>query len=90
MLIYQMCWSFSMVLIVCELGQRVSNEFSEISHIIEQFEWYLFSVEMQKRLPIIIINAQEAVVIKCFGSIISDRETFKKVCKAQIIWLADL
>lgn len=78
-LIYQMCWSFSLVFISSEMGQRLSNAFSEISDIIEQFEWYSFSLEMQKRLPIIIMNAQEIVAIQCFGSIASDRETFKKV-----------
>lgn len=84
-LIYQMCWSFSLVYISCELCQRMGNAFSKISNIIEQFEWYSFSFEMQKRLPIIIMNAQKTVTIKCFGSIASDRETFKKVSNTRNI-----
>lgn len=85
-----MCWSFSLVFISCELCQRMSNEFSEISSIIEQFEWYSFSFEMQKRLSFVIMNAQDTVTIKCFGSIASDRETFKKVSLCQNSWLAHL
>lgn len=63
----------------CELPGRVSTEFQNISDLINEFEWYLFSLEMKKMLPIIMANAQEPVDFKCFGNFACNRETFKKV-----------
>lgn len=72
-------YAFGMALICCELGERFSNCYSEIPEKICQFEWYLFTPELQKILPIMMIVAQQPVEIECFGSISCSRETFKKV-----------
>lgn len=39
----------------CELGQRISNVNEEIDDLIREFDWYLFSHEMQRLLPTILI-----------------------------------
>lgn len=44
-----------------------------------QFKWYLFPLEIKQILPIVLMNAQQPVNLKCIGSIPCDRETFKKV-----------
>lgn len=68
------------VFIACELGQRLSNSFAEIEDIFDQFDWYLLPIGVQRLLLIVIVNAQQPVVIKCFGNISGSREQFKKVC----------
>lgn len=69
-----------MVFLVCELGQRINNDFRTIDDVIAQFNWYLFSDELKRMLPIILINTQEPVVFDLFGNIACSREAFRKVC----------
>lgn len=87
----QLCVSCGFLLIPCELGTRMSNSFIEITHEIEQLNWYLFPIEAQKILPIIVIIVQEPVMIQCFGSISCARETFKNVSQPnQLIYINNL
>lgn len=63
----------------CEIGERMSNAVFEIEDEIAQFDWYSFPLEIQKILPIIIVNVQKPINIDCFGSISATRDTFKEV-----------
>lgn len=66
----------------CELAGRMSIEFVKINDKIDQLDWYLLPIEMQQLLPIIMANAQQTVGFVCFGSLLCNRETFKKVSQA--------
>lgn len=66
-------------LIACELGHGMNDAFEEIYFTIEQFDWYLFPVEIKRVLPIIIASAQQPVTLECFGNIACTREVFKNV-----------
>lgn len=46
---------------------------------IYQTDWYLYPMELKKILPTIINVTQKSVVIKGFGTMAADRESFKKV-----------
>ena len=72
-------YGFFCVILTCELGQRVSNAFYELSIRIDQFGWYLFPMEIKRILPMITVVAQEPVTFECFGSIALSRDTFKRV-----------
>ena len=72
-------YAFGVVLIICELGQRLTNAFEEICETVEHFDWYLIPLEIQKSLPILLIAAQKPIVLECFGSISGTRDTFKIV-----------
>lgn len=73
-------FSFGIVFVACEFGQRVSNAFGEINSVVGQFDWYLFSDDLQKILPIIINFAQQPVNIEFFGNISCNRLVFESVC----------
>lgn len=73
------CYSFGLVLLACELSQRVTLAFDEISDITDQLDWYLFPNELQRILPIFLIGVQEPVNFYCFASITCSRATFKSV-----------
>lgn len=73
-------YAFGVVFVICELAQRLTNAFEEIYDEIVAFEWNLFSIEMQRLLPTLLIGTQRPVILECFGSISALRETFKKVC----------
>lgn len=67
------------VFIICELCQRMADGFVKIEITIEQFHWYLFPIEIQRMLPVIIAVAQQPVTLECFGSIACTRDVFKDV-----------
>lgn len=69
----------ALVLNDCELGQRMTDAFEEINFTLNQFEWYLFPIEIKRMLPAIIANAQKTVAVECFGSIACNRDVFKNV-----------
>lgn len=71
--------AIALVLVVCELGQRFSNAFQEFDLVINQLEWYSYPLIVQRMFPTLLINAHDPIVIKCFGSILCERDTFKRV-----------
>lgn len=75
----QTFYAFSVMLIACELGQRINIAFDGCAEMINQFDWYLLPAKIQQMLPLIINFAQQPVIIKCLGSAACDRETFKYV-----------
>lgn len=78
-LMLEVVFAFGLVFIVCEIGERISTAFNEIDDVIDQFKWYLLPAEVQRMLPTIILNVQQKVALKCFGSISCQREAFRKV-----------
>lgn len=79
LLILDGIFAFTTVLIACELGHRMNSSFERIVFTIEQLDWYLFPIEVQRMLPMIIAIAQQPVTLECFGSIMCNREVFKNV-----------
>lgn len=70
---------FIILFAACELGERLGNIFIEFDDEIGQLNWYIFPFEVQKLLPIIVINTHKPVIIKCFGSVAGTRRQFQKV-----------
>lgn len=77
--IHNMFWAFTLVFVACELGERVRNEFDDVRFLVDQLKWYLFPCNLRHLVPTIVINSQNPVEFKCFGSISCSRESFKKV-----------
>lgn len=84
-IVFETIYSFGTLFLPCELSQRLCIAFCECGDIVEHFKWYLFPVEVQKMLPMILRFVQKPVVLKCFGSITTDRETFKNVSAVKTI-----
>lgn len=80
----EMFWAFGAIFIATELCERVNESYDEINYVVNQFDWYLFPIEIQKMLPTIIINTQKPIIFECFGSIRFSRETFKNVSALHI------
>lgn len=72
-------YPIGVLFICCEISQRISLAYDECSRMVVQFEWYLFPVENQRMLSLILNFTQQPIEIKCFGSKGCDRETFKLV-----------
>lgn len=78
LLIVEVIISFGLNFTFCEFGERVKSAFDNIDYDINQLEWYMLPADVVKILPTILINVQQPVEIKCFGSIPCARETYKK------------
>lgn len=78
LLVVEISISFGLNFSICEIGERVSGAFDEICSAIEELNWYMLPNRLQKVLPSILINAQQPVALKCFGSIFCARDTFKR------------
>lgn len=74
-----MFWSFLIIFIVCEFGERLSYTFDEIIDAYEQFRWYLFPRKVQHMQPILLSVAQRPVKVNVFGSISCGRITLRDV-----------
>lgn len=79
MLIIEGFFSFALIFIACELGERASLAFKEIDYTVGKFDLYSFPANVKKMLPIFLIVVQEPFNFVVFGSITCSRESFKKV-----------
>lgn len=84
MIAIEVLCAFGFVFIICELGERFTAKYDDISVVINQFNWYLFPTEVKRILPITILSAQQPVTIDCFGSFMCVRTTFKSVSAVKI------
>lgn len=77
--LFEVTYAFGHLFIACELGQRVHQTFIEHNNMINQLDWYLIPVDIQRMLPMLINFTQQSVAFECFGSTTMVRETFKVV-----------
>lgn len=83
-LIADLSWSFGAVFVSCELCQQAVGAYYGISDDVGSVNWYLWPLKTKKKLPLIILNAQQTIEIRCFGGIACVRETFKVVSTGNI------
>lgn len=74
-----------LVFICCELGQRTTDMFDEMNSTIDQLDWYLFPIELERMLRMIIANAQRPVSLQCWGGIACTRDCFKNVGSERLL-----
>lgn len=65
--------------ICCDFGNRVTQGFEEVEIELNQLPWYLFPLDVQKNVPMMIALSQKSMLIKGFGSADCNRETYKLV-----------
>lgn len=80
-LLVKTIYSFILLFILCELGERLPIGFEEIGNEINNMNWYLFPIKIQRMIPTMQIMAQQDVQLMAFGNLPCSRETFKRVIK---------
>lgn len=65
--------------VVCNFGEIMSNKFYEVDNTIYDCDWYTFPNEIQQIFPIIMMGAQQPVILEGFANLTCTREAFKKV-----------
>lgn len=72
-------WTILFVFLFYEPDARMTNQFEEFRHELDQCSWYLLPIEIQRMYAILLSDAQRPVYLFSFGHIKCDRETLKKV-----------
>ena len=72
-------WSFIFIFIFCNFGEMFTKNFNEVNYAMAECDWYQFPIDIQRHLPIILINTQQTVMLQGFGNIDLSRDTFKRV-----------
>lgn len=68
-----------LIFIICEFGERARNGFEELYNIVCMSNWYLFSIDIQQALSVVMVASQRPVVIRGFGNIQCTRHNFNGV-----------
>lgn len=71
---------FEFLFMLCEPGERVTNQFEMFGEELERCNWYKLSIEMQRIYLTFLVNTQQNLNIECYGGIQCTRETLKMVC----------
>lgn len=74
-----MIWSFTLIFLLCESGEAVSHQFDEFDNEFWQSNWYLFPIEMQRMLVIVMLNTQRPAIIQGYANTLCSRDAFKTV-----------
>ena len=74
-----LCWVFFYDSIICESGERVTDQFDQFGQEVERCEWNKLPIEMQRMYLIFLSDTQQPVNIRSYGGIICSRDTFKMV-----------
>lgn len=80
-------WSIVLTFAQCEIGNELSKQFHTIGSELEQCEWYLFSIDAKQMLAIVLLNAQQPVIIRGFANTKFTRDSFKKVDQINTKWV---
>lgn len=79
LLAMELLWTFALIFVVCELGERASLAFREIDCMTGQLNFYDFPYKMKKILPVFMAMVSVPFNMSVFGSLTCGREPFRKV-----------
>ena len=66
-------------IIICEPGERVTDQFDQFGQEVGRCEWNMLPIEMQRMYLIFLSDTQQPVHIGGYGGILCARDTFKRV-----------
>lgn len=72
-------WTNVMIFTHCEFGERVTLEFNVFHDELCHSDWYMFPMEMQKMLLIILSSTQQPAAIQGYANSECTRGAFKTV-----------
>lgn len=73
------CLIFALVILPCEIGQRLTDTFDEINFQFEQLRWYLLAIEIRRMVTTTMIFAQKSIIFECYGVLFCNRDQLKTV-----------
>lgn len=86
----QIGYTFVTLFAACEFGQRVTHQFNQFNEQFYDSNWYLFSLAMQRIYSIVLIGAQDAVIIQGYANTVCTRNAFENVICAEIQYASQI
>lgn len=74
-----MMYSFVAMFFTCEMGQKVNNQYGDLSDEIYMCDWYLLPNGLQQMFIMVMKITQKSVFIRGFGNMECTRDSFKGV-----------
>lgn len=72
-------WIFGVLFLMCELGERVTNQFIMFGEENQQSDWHMLPIKMQRMYLVFLLDTQQPKNTCCYGRISCTRDTFKQV-----------
>lgn len=72
-------WIFSLDLVTCESGEKVTSHFDHFGSEFGQCEWHKLPIEMQRIYLIFLSDTQQPKNVQSYAGITCTRNTFKQV-----------
>lgn len=72
-------WEFVLIFLICEPGERVTNQFGLFGAELKRCNWYVLSIDMQRMYVTFLLDTQQSINIQSYGGIQCTRETLKTV-----------
>lgn len=72
-------WIIVFNLVICEAGQRTTDQFDQFNKEFAQCNWNNLTVEMRRMYLILLSDTQQPKNVQSYGGILCIRETFKTV-----------
>lgn len=69
---------FGFILIFCEVGNQLADEFDTINGAVYKLNWKTYPNEIQRLMVIVLQVTQQPVQLAAYGNYPCSRETFKK------------
>lgn len=78
-----MFFSFAIIVISCNCGEFLVLRFDMVAEELYKSDWYLFPLEVQRMLIVVIAQTQQPTYIRSYGNITFTRQTLKMVTLQQ-------
>lgn len=75
----EMAYSFGVLFVLFEIGQRTRDAFEARESVLFEFDWYQFPLDIRQKLPSVWAVTQKPMILKVFGRSSCNRKSFRKV-----------
>lgn len=77
--------AFVLIFATCELGEMVNGQFNMFNVKLNQCDWYLLPVDIQRIFVLTLVNSQNPITFCAYGNIPCSRKSLKKVESSNFI-----
>lgn len=72
-------WSFGLISLYCEIGERLTAEFECFDQELSSYDWYLFPIDLQRTLATVMMYTQKSASLRGYGNTTCNRVALGRV-----------
>lgn len=77
--LFEILYVFGIVFVICEIGNKITNEFDTIDDTFYKLDWNAYPEEIKRMMLVILQVTQQPVELFAYGNYPCSRDTFKRV-----------